>query len=106
MTFGQARRQIRRFRAVASTLRARVNGVRSLREMPESLTVGRSDFEALEFGLSHLKVWLPELDDEMEVIPGSGRFIRQNFLFTKTGEKREHLMFKGIPVFYEADEAC
>lgn len=96
-TFGEKRRLLRRFRQVADRLRNEVNGVRFV--LPKSLSVSREDYEALEFGLSHLKVWVPELDDEMEVIPGKGRLMRQNFLFRLSTEPRQHLMFKYIPVF-------
>ena len=98
MTFGETRQLLRRFRGVAQTLRTEVNQG-GLGHRPESLSVSREDFEALEFGLGHLKVWIPELDDEQEVIPGRGRFERMSFLFTKSNEPRQNLMFKAIPVF-------
>lgn len=101
MTFGEARRLLRRFRVVGDELRARVNawGFR----MPDGFTLSlpAQDFDALWFGMAHMKVWVPELDDEQEVIPGKGRYSRQNFHFVMPGEPREHLRFKGVPVFRE-----
>lgn len=100
MTFGEKRRLLRMFRLVADSLRSLINS-HGLRGLPSEVTVSRPEYEALEFGLMHLKVWLPDLDEEQEVIPGSGRYVRMNSLFRKQGISRDHLLFKGIPIFYE-----
>lgn len=100
MTFGETRQLLKRFRQTARFLRARIDAAGIIASYPLSfaLTVSVEDFEALEFGLSHLKVWVPALDDEQDVILGSGRMERQNFLFRRSGVEGEHLMFKGVTI--------
>jgi hypothetical protein len=99
MTFGETKRLLRRFRAIEASLRQSTN-VRSMRDLPDAFFVERGDYEALEFGLAHVKVWVPGLDDDAEgFLPGKSRWMRQNFLYRRANIEREHVLFKGIPVF-------
>lgn len=105
MTFSEKRNKLRVFRRIAPLLRDRVNAHGFSTIGTFTLTLCLSDYEALEFGLSHLKIWIPELDDECEVIPGRGKFSRTNMLYARSDEPhepREHLIFKGTKVFSDA----
>lgn len=78
-------------------LRAQVNAS-GLQSMPSAIHLGQDDFEILEWGMGHLlKQWMPDLDDEDEVIPGSGRLIRLRGTYTRD-DGTENFLFKGIPV--------
>lgn len=102
MTFGEIRRKLRLFRYTTYVMRAQVND-HPLHKLGDfSITLGREAFEACEFGLSHVKTWMPELDEYQEVIPGKGQYVRSHMLYRLTKfQDREHFVFKGIPVFLE-----
>ncbi len=97
MTFGEKRVLLHRFHVLAAQLRAVVNA-RPRATFDEPITVSRQDFDALQFGLAHMKVWVPELDEGAEVLPGKGRLVRSNFCFTLTGCPQENLAFKGVAI--------
>lgn len=101
MTFGKKRQLLRLFRATATNLRGSLNAL-GPRQRLELFVVTREQYEALEFGLAHVKMWVPGLDDDpLGYIPGKSRFMRQNFLYRRANEPRDHLLFKGIKVFFD-----
>lgn len=99
MTFGQKRHALRTFRKHVKAISALVNSY-GFRDMPDGLavTLPPREWDLVQFGLSHVKTWLPELDDEQEVIPGRGKFVRINSTFCRPRIKAQHILIKNIPV--------
>lgn len=97
MTLSETKALIRHARTVMRDLRASVNS-HGLHDMPSSLYVPRSDFEALEWGMGHLlKGWVYDYDANGNFIRETGRLVRMHGGF-KRNDGTENLMFKGIPV--------
>lgn len=97
MTLTEAKVKIRAARALMRTLRAEVNS-RGLRNPMAEIVLPREDFETLEWGMGHLlKKWIPEIDDDGEIVPGTEKLRRVNVLYTKP-DGTDNFLFKGIPV--------
>lgn len=98
MTFGEKRNALRRFKVLADGLRAQINARGRRWDADGPIAVSTAAFDDLELGLSHVKVWVADLDEEGERIPGTARLVRANFLYRRTGVKQENLMFKGVTI--------
>ncbi len=77
----------------------RVNQNHSYLEHLQDISVPRDVYERIERAFSHFPTWIR--------FDRRGRKLKKwkpvvlNTLFVKTGEPREHLIFKGVCCFYE-----
>ena len=104
MTFSEKRHALRRFRSIANGIRALVNSF-GRKGVPDGLfiTVSRTDYEAVEFGLSTRKTFVLDTDNDGNILE-TGKMLRCNFLFQRSGPSSysqaqpKHLMLKCIPI--------
>lgn len=103
MTFGEKRRALRLLRASVDALRQHQMNLFRLggSQAAKSATLHLPDdvFDAVQWALSCVKTWVPELDDQGDEIRGKGHWTRLNSLYTDPQDNREHFMLKGSKVY-------